>query len=611
MKTKKLIAVIVTLLCFVCVLSLFFTASAEDLTEGIFTYTVTGDKAAITKIDYEGLDEIHIPETLGGYEVTELKDYIMLDESYILGDDPVSTVYIPKTVSKITDKSFNLADLRYIVVDENNQYYSSSEDGVLFNKDKTTLVKAPACFCSETYTIPDSVTEISYNAFSHCLFVREVVIPETVSIICFQAFYDCQSLESVNIPEGVTIIDEMCFAACPSLQSVSLPSTLTKIKSSAFTECYSLEKIVIPEGVTELGVYAFENDTSLKYVYLPSTLTEIMSGALGNIPATDICYGGSEEDWSKITIDTKSYYGDRPVVVDTAAIHYNITPEAYQSLDFAAQNDILSVYGTGATPSSGETQFHYWDKYSQDTTTLIINGEISKIGAHSFENFASLSTVIIETSDITIEPAAFVNCPKLENIIIFGNSGFESESFTACTDRIRVYENSSATHDFSLSGTAINVVPFTYDGHVLSFANSVKLSSYEFFDTLAAFCLEYDNIEKVRFENLTFEDIEMYYIPEGGASLKTLDGNTLKNGEIYPTTSTSAAGAITFNKLVNGMSDGSITHFYLIATDESHSNINKTEIKISDSVREIMARALRWIVTLLNKLFTLISKLRK
>ena len=611
MKTKKLIAVVVTLLCFVCVLSLSFAASAEDLTEGIFTYTVANNKATLTKIDYKGLDEIHIPEMLGGYEVTGLAAKIMEDEANLYGDDTVTAVFIPKTVTNISSEAFYLADLGYIVVDEDNPNYSSDDNGVLFNKDKTKLLNACICFSGGTYTVPDGVTSIYYRAFVHCLFVKNIVLPDTVTSIGSQAFFDCQSLESVNVPEGVTTIYGMCFAACPSLKDVSLPSTLTEIKESAFTECYSLEKIVIPEGVTFLGTYAFENDTSLKYVYLPSTLTEIQSGALGNIPATDICYGGSEEDWSKISIDTQIYYEGRPVVIDTATIHYNIVPEAYQSLDFESQNDILSVYGTGATPSSGETQFHYWDKFSQDATTLIITGQISKIGAHSFENFASLATVIIETNNIIIEPAAFVNCPKLENIIIFGNSSFESESFTACADRMRVYENSSATHDFSLSGTAINVVPYTYDGHVLSFANSVKLSSYEFFDTLAAFCLEYDNIEKVRFENLTFEDIEMYYIPEGGASLKTLDGNTLKNGEIYPTTSTSAAGAITFNKLVNGMSDGSITHFYLIATDENHSNINKTEVKISDTVREIMGRALRWIVTLLNKLFTLISRLRK
>ncbi|MDY5992351.1 MAG: leucine-rich repeat protein, partial [Oscillospiraceae bacterium] len=449
MKTKKLIAVIVTLLCFVCVLSLFFTASAEDITEGIFTYTVTGDKATLTKIDYKGLDEIHIPEMLGGYEVTGLAAKIMEDEANLYGDDTVTAVFIPKTVTNISSEAFYLADLGYIVVDEDNPNYSSDDNGVLFNKDKTKLLNACICFSGGTYTVPDGVTSIYYRAFVHCLFVKNIVLPDTVTSIGSQAFFDCQSLESVNVPEGVTTIYGMCFAACPSLKDVSLPSTLTEIKESAFTECYSLEKIVIPEGVTFLGTYAFENDTSLKYVYLPSTLTEIQSGALGNIPATDICYGGSEEDWSKISIDTQIYYEGRPVVIDTATIHYNIVPEAYRNLDFESQNDILSVYGTGATPSSGETQFHYWDKYSQDATTLIINGEISKIGAHSFENFASLSTVIIETSDITIEPAAFVNCPKLENIIIFGNSCFESESFTACTDRIRVYEHISATHDLS------------------------------------------------------------------------------------------------------------------------------------------------------------------
>ncbi|MGN1195519.1 MAG: leucine-rich repeat domain-containing protein, partial [Acutalibacteraceae bacterium] len=461
-----------------------------------------------------------------------------------------------------------------------------------------------------TYTVPDGVTSIYYRAFVHCLFVKNIVLPDTVTSIGSQAFFDCQSLESVNVPEGVTTIYGMCFAACPSLKYVSLPSTLTEIKESAFTECYSLEKIVIPEGVTKLETYAFENDTSLKYVYLPSTLTEISSGALGNIPATDICYGGSEEDWSKISIDTNPYYGDRPVVVDTATIHYNIAPEAYQNLDFESQNDILSVYGTGATPSSSENQWHYWDLDKQDITTLIIDG-IDTVGSNSFCDFPSLASVIITSDDIAVEPDAFVNCPNLENIIIFGNSSFESASFADCADQMRVYENSTATHEFSLSSTAVNVVPFTYDGSVLSFADSVKLSSYEFFDTLAAFCLKYDNIEKLKFENLTFEDMEMYYIPEGGASLKTLEGNTLKNGEIYPAISTSTDGAITFNVLVNGMADGSITHFYLIATDESHSNINDTEIKVSDTIREIIARALRWIVTLLNKLFTLISKLGK
>lgn len=610
MKIKKTIALFVTLFSLICALSISFAVSAENLTEGIFTYTVTDDKATVTKIDYKNLDEIRIPETLGGYEVTAIARWAMFDETYEFGDDTVTAVYIPKTVTSLNIEAFEYADVRYQIVDPENPNYTSDEEGVIYDKQMTELIKAPSCLDCETYTVPDGVTILGDSAFSICLFVKNVVLPDSVTQIVGQAFFNAKSLESVNIPEGVTSIGQMCFASCTSLKNVSLPSTLTEIPNSAFTECYALEKIVIPEGVTSLSTYAFENDTSLKYVYLPSTLTEIRSGALGNIPATDICYGGSEADWSKISIDTKPYYGDRPVVVDTATIHYNISPDAYQSIDFINENDILSVYGTGAIPSSNENQWHYWDPDKQAVTTLIIDG-IDTIGANAFSDFPSLVAVIITSGDITIEPDAFVNCPKLENVIIFGNSQFESTSFVSCAEQMRIYENSKTTHDYSLSSTAINVVPFTYDGSVLFFSDSVKLSSYEFFDTLAAFCLQYDNIEKVKFENLTFEDMELYYIPEGGASLKIIEGNTLKNGEIYPTVSTSADGAITFNTLVNGMADGSITHFYLVATDENHSNINDTEISVADTIREFFGRALRWIVTLLNKLFTLISKIRK
>ncbi|MGN1443786.1 MAG: leucine-rich repeat domain-containing protein, partial [Acutalibacteraceae bacterium] len=314
MKKKKTVALIVTLLSLIGILMLSFAVSAEDLTEGIFTYTVTDDKATVTKIDYKDLDEIHIPETLGGYEVTAIARWAMFDETYEFGDDTVTAVYIPKTVTNLNEEAFEYADVRYLVVDPENPNYTSDEEGVIFDKQMTRLIKAPSCLDCETYTVPDGVTVLSDSAFSICLFVKNVVLPDSVNKIVGQAFFDALSLESVNIPEGVTSIGQMCFAACYSLKEIIVPSTITEIPTSAFTECYALEKVVISEGVTKLGIDAFENDTSLKYVYLPSTLTEICSGALGNIPATDICYGGSEEDWAKISIDTAPYYGDRPVV---------------------------------------------------------------------------------------------------------------------------------------------------------------------------------------------------------------------------------------------------------------------------------------------------------
>ncbi|MCM1544079.1 MAG: leucine-rich repeat domain-containing protein [Ruminococcus sp.] len=608
MNMKKSISLIITLLGLICVLSLSFIASAEE--DGIFTYTVTDGKATITKINYTNLDEIRIPETLGGNEVTTIDDDVMHDYTLEFGDDTVNAVYIPKTVTTIETRAFHYADVRYLIVDENNPNYSSDEYGVLFNKDKTELIKAPCCLNTEVYNVPDSVTEIGAYSFCVCLFVKEISLPDTVNTIEIQAFFNAESLEKINIPEGITTIEQMCFAACSSLKEVSLPSTLTTIRNSAFTECYALETIVIPEGVTALETYAFENDTELKQVYLPSTLQSVRSGVFGNCKLlTDICYAGSEDDWGKIAIDTNVYLTGRPVIIDTAVIHYNINPDAYKNIRFEDQNDILTISGSGTMPTSTENTWHYWDRNKADITTLIIDNSISSIGSYSFKDFASLTTVIIDTDSITIDSNSFVNCPNLKNVIIFGNSNLEITPFVSCSENIQLFENTEYTHTTASTNQNVNIIPFQYDGSALTFTKAAKFSSYEFFDSMAAFSLRYENIEKIKFTELAFENMPIYYVPTGGASLKQIEDNTLKNGEVYP--SLNGDDPISFNELIIGMSDGSITHFYLITSDENHSNILDTEIKISDTIREVIARAIRWVVTLLNKLFNIVSKIFK
>ena len=85
MKIKKFV-----LFGVICVLAVFLSISAYAAeTDGIFTYTVKNEQATVTGIDWEGLDEIVIPETLGGYEVTSLARGIMKDGTYEFGDNPV------------------------------------------------------------------------------------------------------------------------------------------------------------------------------------------------------------------------------------------------------------------------------------------------------------------------------------------------------------------------------------------------------------------------------------------------------------------------------------------------------------------------------------------
>ncbi|MBQ6066778.1 MAG: hypothetical protein IJK89_08140 [Clostridia bacterium] len=60
------------------------------------------------------------------------------------------------------------------VVDENP--FFSSEDGVLFNKDKTILLRYPPKKPDSSYTVPESVTEINAYAFSDCHDLKELFL---------------------------------------------------------------------------------------------------------------------------------------------------------------------------------------------------------------------------------------------------------------------------------------------------------------------------------------------------------------------------------------------------------------------------------------------------
>ena len=461
------------------------------------------------------------------------------------------------------------------------------------------------CTGLKEVTIPDTLTDLGYGLFRYCSGLKKITLPDTLTEIIAELFNGCSALTDITIPDTVTSIGSQAFAGCSSLTGITIPENVTSIGNSAFYGCSSLTDIRIPDNTTSILSKAFYGCSNLKSIYIPSSITSIPIGVFASCGSLEtVYYPGSKEQWKSISVESQN--DD----LKNAAVVALPDREADKTIDFICKNDILTIFGSGAIPNRTATVWHLWDQNSQDITTLIISG-VRSVGSNTFRDFPSLSSVIILSDNIVIQSDAFVNCPKLENVLIFGNSSFENASFSSCADYIRLYENSKTVHDNAFSGETIHVIPFTFDHSVLSFSGEATLSSYEFFDTLAAFCLEYDNIEKLRFRQLTFEDMSFYYIPEGGASLKTIEGNTLINGEIYPSLNPDGDGAITFNTLVNGMADGSIDHFYLVASDENHPNIMDTEVRITDSIREIVARALRWIVTLFNKLFSFISKLGK
>ncbi|MBQ7956986.1 MAG: leucine-rich repeat domain-containing protein [Clostridia bacterium] len=70
-------------------------------------------------------------------------------------------ITIPKSTTNLaTDAFTSCSSLKRILVSEGNTVYSNDDHGVLFNKDKTMLLKCPSGFKKTSYTIPNSVKKL-------------------------------------------------------------------------------------------------------------------------------------------------------------------------------------------------------------------------------------------------------------------------------------------------------------------------------------------------------------------------------------------------------------------------------------------------------------------
>jgi hypothetical protein len=106
----------------------------------------------------------------------------------------------------------------------NKEY--STDNGVLYSKDKKTLVAYPSGKTETSFIIPDSVTFIENSAFSGCASLANVTMPDSVTYIGNDAFRSCTSLANVTIPDSVTYIGDNAFRGCTSLSSVTFQGTI-------------------------------------------------------------------------------------------------------------------------------------------------------------------------------------------------------------------------------------------------------------------------------------------------------------------------------------------------------------------------------------------------
>ncbi len=191
----------------------------------------------------------------------------------------IFNVVIDNGVTSIGKYRFNdCINLTSISVSNENINYSSA-DGVLFNEDKTELIRFPYKNKNDNYIIPNSVTIIGNEAFYKCTGLASVTIPDNLTTIEKEAFRECKGLKTLTLPDSVTGIGNHAFYMCTNLIGINIPDSVTVLGEYSFSNCTSLTSITIPDNITSIENYTFHACESLKTITLPENLTSIGENA--------------------------------------------------------------------------------------------------------------------------------------------------------------------------------------------------------------------------------------------------------------------------------------------------------------------------------------------
>ena len=355
----------------------------------------------------------------------------------------LTSVTIPDSVTSIGSGAFsNCAALTGIWVTEGNSHYSSDASGVLFSKDKTTLVQCPGTLAA--CTIPDSVTSIVGYAFDGCTSLTSVTIPDSVTSIGGRAFDGCTSLTSVTIPDSVTSIGKGAFYDCTSLTSVTIPDSVTSIDEYAFYDCKSLTSVTIPDSVTSIGDWAFSGCKSLTNVY----------------------FTGTEEAWNGITID------DGNDALKNANIHYNYVSHTHSYKAVVTAPTCTAKGYTTHTCSCGDSYVdtyvdalgHAWDsgtvtKQPTATETGVRTYTCTRCSATKTETIPATGSVDVTQMFTDVEKNWA--CPGIQYCVThgimggMGNGTFAPTGTTTRAQIVQILYNLEGTP--AVSGTT----PFT------------------------------------------------------------------------------------------------------------------------------------------------------
>lgn len=387
---------------------------------------------------YSRIDgDIHVPEGI---------DEIALETPFLSAIRQMGDFYIPKSVRHISFEDYSYYVYGDFIVDKDNAYFSG-EDGLLMNKDKTTLIYTAN---QDTIVLPETVETIE----NFSTFVEEIYLKNPLLIENYAAF-NKDSYISLYIPEEdyLSVFKKWYGSVSNALLSQDgidhnyhvnggmILETLEDQTSLVGVIDSASGTLVIPESVTKIEDYAFSENDNITRIVFTNGNVELGSQILKDSSVSEVLFLSKEVP----TIQEDTFEGKDN---KTSIQILNESMDAFKE-KWLETDKTLTLQNTKSTYKEVQGFEYIEIYYSEDEiNTILINAPseivefnsesisgvtINEIGEGAFSTCKQLKYVYLDENISKIGRHAFYGCEELEGIYSVSES-----NMTICDESLEI-----------------------------------------------------------------------------------------------------------------------------------------------------------------------------
>lgn len=348
-------------------------------------------------------------------------------------------IKLPANIDYISCTAFDGSVSHFDVSSDNEAF--SAENGILYNKNKTTLKRYPSLKAG-TYKTPETVKKVSLNAFAYCSFLNSVTLDSKITTISLEAFYN-SGIVTLNLPASLKLVKDSAINM-NKLKKITIPASNKRffVYDDVLYSYFDIENYVSSNS-------AFWNDDFSKANYEIELYPTAKTGCVTLLSQThyisEIPNSNHASEFKTTSISTGAAFctADNGLITNTEKTTVNAIPSKIEHIHIGSkikkfdEISYCKIYMSNLKKYTVEKDNKYFDAkngvlYNKAITKLIdypslktgnytFPKTVTSINQNAFMNVKKLKKLKLSSNITKCNYLSLENCSNLSKLIISSN----------------------------------------------------------------------------------------------------------------------------------------------------------------------------------------------